>query len=75
MVYLRNTLAAGPADTIFGFGIAGDQAFAGDFDGDGIATIGVYRDGVAYLRNSNTTGFADLAFGYGVPGDIAFAGD
>jgi hypothetical protein len=48
----------------FAFGIAGDVPLAGDWDGDGIDTVGVYRpgDGNVYLRNSNTTGFAEIQF-------------
>jgi hypothetical protein len=34
---------------------------AGDWNGDGIDTVGVYRPatGLLYIRNSNTTGVAD----------------
>ena len=46
----------------------------GDWNGDGIDTVGVYRNGVFYLRNSNTVGVADLAFRYGLPGDISVVG-
>jgi len=46
----------------FIFGNAGDLPLAGDWNGDGITTIGVYRPSVGafYLRNSNTSGAADV---------------
>src|SRR5262249_44903911 len=70
---LRNSNSTGFADLQFAYGIPGDVAIAGDWDGDGVATIGVRRPNEAtfYLRNSNTTGVADLAFGFGIPADQA----
>jgi len=47
----------------------------GDWNGDGIDTVGMYRNGVYYLRNTNTAGNADLAFTYGMQGDIPETGD
>ncbi len=51
--------------------------FVGDFDGDGIDTIGFYRpsNGYVYLRNSNSAGLADISFPYGNPGDRILVGD
>jgi hypothetical protein len=42
----------------------------GDWNGDHIATIGLYdpATGMFYLRNSHTTGMADIAFPYGAIG-------
>ncbi len=67
----------GFAEYSFLFGNPGDVPFAGDWDGDGIDTMGLRRpsDGVVYMRNSNSTGIADINFLYGDPGDIPFAGD
>lgn len=61
----------------FFFGNPGDVPFMGDWDCDGIATPGLYRqsDGFAYLRNSNTQGIADIRFFFGNPGDLPLAGD
>ena len=61
----------------FYFGLPGDLAFLGDWDGDGIKTPGLYRPatGTAYVRLSNITGFADLEFDLGVAGDVPFVGD
>jgi hypothetical protein len=65
----------GFADFALNYGIPGDQPVTGDWDADGVDTIGVYRNGVFMLRNSNTVGFADIVFGLGNPGDMPIAGD
>ncbi|HSG80344.1 MAG TPA: ExeM/NucH family extracellular endonuclease, partial [Acidimicrobiia bacterium] len=67
----------GAAETDYLFGDPGDIPIAGDWDADGIDTLGVGRpsDGRIYLRNSHTNGIADLVFTFGDPGDIPFAGD
>ena len=41
-------------DHVFQYGNAGDKAFTGDFTGDGISTIGVYRDGKWYIDKAGT---------------------
>ncbi len=66
-----------PSDTSYVFGDAGDIAFVGDFDGDGIDTLGLYRpsSGTMYLKNSHTEGPADIEFLFGDPGDLPVAGD
>jgi hypothetical protein len=67
----------GAADFSFIFGNPGDKAFVGDFNGDGVDTIGLHREstGLVYFRNSNSTGIADNQFIYGDPGDKIVAGD
>ena len=75
LLYLKNQNTTGFADVAINYGTAGDYPVAGDWDGNGTATIGIYRNGVFYLRNSNTVGFADLAFAFGQPGDQPVAGD
>jgi hypothetical protein len=75
VIYLKNQNTEGYADVTLNYGLPGDKPIAGDWDGDGITTIGVYRDGVFLLRNSNTNGFADIAFSFGEPGDLPVAGD
>ena len=51
----------------------------GDWDGNGVGTIGLYfrQTGTFALRNTNTPGAADFFFGYGPanPGWIALTGD
>jgi hypothetical protein len=67
----------GAAEFDFYFGNSGDTPFIGDFDGDGVDTIGLYREstGFVYLTNSLATGNADLSFFFGNPGDKVLAGD
>ncbi len=78
-MYLKNRLISDFADQDFFYGTAGDVPIAGDWDGDGIDTPGIYRnvDGVMrfFLINNNTGGFADVSFAFGQPGDIPIAGD
>ncbi len=74
--YLRNSNDAGVADETFNYGTA--QAWsrnrwkpvAGDWDGDGRDTVGLYNPATAtvYLRNSNAPGQADVTFVYGPAG-------
>lgn len=80
--YVINTLGSsdgglGAADYSFIFGNPGDKPFVGDFDGDGVDTVGLHREstGLVYFRNSNSTGTADSQFIYGDPGDKLIAGD
>jgi Peptidase family M23 len=81
-IYVINRLGEsdgglGAAEYDFIFGNPGDKPFTGDFDGDGVDTVGLHREssGFLYFRNTNTTGVADFAFFYGNPRDILFAGD
>jgi len=81
-VFVINELGAdggglGASEFSFFFGNPGDTPFVGDFDGDGIDTVGLYRrsTGFVYFRNANSTGIADLSFFYGDPGDQILAGD
>ncbi len=88
LIYLKNTNETGIADIALNYGLGCsepvigdiyrlkcDQPITGDWNGDGIDTIGVYRQGTFYLRNENTIGFAEIIFGLGNPGDMPIAGD
>src|SRR6266498_3575879 len=75
LLYLKNQNTTGFADIAINYGIASDYPVVGDWDGNGTATIGIYRHGSFYLRNSNTLGFADLVFLFGQVGDQPIAGD
>jgi hypothetical protein len=75
VIFLKNSNATGYADVSLNYGVGGDYPIAGDWDGDGIDSIGVYRKGWFYLRNSNSAGYANLAFPFGTPGDQPIAGD
>jgi uncharacterized surface protein with fasciclin (FAS1) repeats len=61
----------------FYFGVPDDTPFLGDWNGDGVATPGLYRpsDGVAYVRDSLDTGAADRQWFMGNPGDVPLVGD
>jgi WD40 repeat protein len=58
------------------FGNPNDHPITGDWNGDGVDTLGVFDPlaGRFQLRNSNTPGAPDLSFLYGNPGDIPLAG-
>lgn len=84
--HLRNSNTTGPADLAFRIGGSpggvligspGDLPIAGDWNGDGVDNVGVYRQstGVFYLRNSNTNGFSDFILVFGSPGDLPIVGD
>ena len=81
-VYIINKLGEnngglGAADYHYYFGNPGDKPFAGDFNGDGVDTVGLHREssGYLYFRNTNTQGIADFQFYFGNPGDRLIAGD
>jgi hypothetical protein len=75
LIYLKDQNTTGFADYALNYGIPGDMPVTGDWNSDGIDTIGVYRSGLFYLRNSNTIGFAEIIFGLGNPGDMPIAGN
>jgi peptidoglycan hydrolase-like amidase len=68
-------LPAQVSTTSFPFGLNGDIPAAGDWNRDGLATVGVFRNGTWYLRNSNSNGPPDAAFGFGLSGDLPVVGD
>jgi hypothetical protein len=62
-VYIVNRLGSGDAglgaaDLDYYFGNPGDKPFVGDFDGDGVDTIGLHREttGLVYFRNDHQPG-------------------
>ncbi len=63
----------GAADTFYRFGDPGDQPFSGDFDGDGVDTVGVFRPaaGTAFLRAPDG---GPVPHAFGGPGDRALVG-
>ncbi|MGI9585315.1 MAG: PQQ-dependent sugar dehydrogenase [Acidimicrobiia bacterium] len=67
----------GPADYDYYFGNPADTPFSGDFTGDAISTVGLYREtaGLTFLRYENASGPADVSFYFGDPGDLFVAGD
>jgi hypothetical protein len=67
----------GEADVFYTFGNPGDKPFVGDFDDDGIETVGLHREssGLVYYINQHRSGNADNQFLFGNPGDRLIAGD
>jgi N-acetylmuramoyl-L-alanine amidase-like protein len=72
---IRNSNAAGAADTTVTFGGSGDRYLAGDWDGDGDFTPGVQREGTFWLRNTGGSGPSEVRVRFGRPSDLGFAGD
>ena len=75
--YLRNVNSAGSSIGSFGYGSPGDIPVAGDWNGDGTTTVGVFRPSTAtwYLSGANANGALTGGFTFGSPGDIPVAGD
>jgi hypothetical protein len=73
--YLRQIEGPGDPDLVIKYGLPGDIPVVGDWDGDGVHTIGVVRGNRWLLRNSNRAGGADYDFIFGQPGDIPVVGD
>ena len=69
----------GVADIDFAFGQPGDIPIAGDWDGDGVDTVGVYRPStkMVYLINDFSNNEADISFNYSgtASGDRIVVGD
>ncbi len=73
----QNEGGLGAAETDYLFGNPGDKPFVGDFDNDGVDTVGLHREstGLVYFRQTHTQGIADAQFIFGDPGDRLVAGD
>ncbi len=81
-VYVINELGSGEAglgaaETSYSFGESGDEPFVGDFDGDGVDTVGLFRPATAtvFLRNGHAPGAGDVELSFGGRGDAVLAGD
>jgi SpoIID/LytB domain protein len=61
----------------FYYGNPKDIPFIGDWNGNGIETVGLYREstGFLFLRYTNDQGNADVQIYYGNPGDLPISGD
>jgi hypothetical protein len=70
--YLRNSNTTGPADLVFQYGTtnSGWVPLAGDWNGDGIVTSGLFdrTTSTFHLRNSNTAGVDNIVFKFGSSG-------
>ncbi|HUP22697.1 MAG TPA: hypothetical protein VNB06_07125 [Thermoanaerobaculia bacterium] len=58
---------------LLAYGLEGDLPVAGDFDGDGGHTVGVFRNGQFLLHAPNS--LADVTVRFGDPGDLPLVGD
>jgi hypothetical protein len=82
-LWVRDLIGSGtysPNDPLSWFGLAGDYPVVGDWNGTGVQSIGVFRNGVWYLdlnNNGQWDGVAggDGIFYFGLPGDIPVVGD
>jgi hypothetical protein len=72
---LRNFNSAGSPNLIITFGQSGDQPLAGDWDGDGIDTVGVFRNGQFLLRQPRAIFGPTITVNFGQAGDLAIVGD
>ncbi len=74
--YLRQVEGPGDPDLVVEFGRAGDIPVIGDWNGNGVHTVGVVRGNRWLLSNSNRSG-SSIAhdFTFGQPGDIPVVGD
>lgn len=77
--HLRSSTSPGPADAgVFPYGMGGWTPVVGDWDGDGVFTVGVVdpATGTWYLRNSNSPGAPDYTpFTFGSPSWLPVVGD
>jgi hypothetical protein len=64
-------------DHVFRYGTEGDRAVVGDWNGDGISTIGVFRDGTWYLDVDGNGRWSehDVKVDFGRAGDVPVVGD
>ena len=64
-------------DHVFKYGSERDVPLAGDWNGDGVSTIGVFRDGEWYLdvNGNGKWDQGDVFARFGQPGDIPVVGD
>ncbi|MBC8002384.1 MAG: SBBP repeat-containing protein, partial [Opitutaceae bacterium] len=73
---LSNTLSPPNQDITVFFGQALSRPIAGDWDGDGVTTVGAFKNGVFQLTNTFTPTPADvITINFGQAGDIPVAGD
>ena len=61
-------------DHVFRLGGSRDIAVAGDFNGDGISTIGTFRNG-RWKLDTTGDGKPDSTIEFGEPGDLPLVGD
>jgi hypothetical protein len=73
--HYRYTNTGGRADELGGFGRAGDVVLACDWNGDGLDSPGVFRDGIWTITNHREGSGPVTTFRFGRAGDLPFCGD
>ncbi|HEU5112141.1 MAG TPA: twin-arginine translocation signal domain-containing protein [Acidimicrobiia bacterium] len=73
--FLRQVEGPGSANLVIEYGRPGDIPVVGDWNGNGVHTIGVVRGNRWLLRNSNRAGDPEIDFVFGQAGDIPVVGD
>jgi hypothetical protein len=73
--YIRQIEGPGDPELIVEYGQAGDIPVVGDWNGNGVHTVGVVRGNRWLLRDSNSSGGATYDFTFGQSGDIPVVGD
>lgn len=73
--YIRQIEGPGDPDLVVRYGRPGDIPVIGDWNGNGVHTIGVVRGNRWLLRSSNRAGSPTHDFTFGQPGDIPVVGD
>lgn len=66
-------LASGGLPILLAYGMPGDLPVAGDWDGDGADTVGVFRNGLFLLHDPSV--ISDVAVPFGAAGDLPVVGD
>jgi hypothetical protein len=64
-------------DHVFQYGSKGDRAVAGDWNGDGIRTVGIFRNGAWFLDMDGDGRWSDgdISVEFGQEGDLPVVGD
>ncbi|MFU8803036.1 MAG: CAP domain-containing protein [Bradymonadaceae bacterium] len=73
--FMRYSLLGGSTDRAYNFGRASDIPVMGDWNRNGLATVGVFRNGTWHIRNPNSGGTASKSFTFGAKGDKPIVGD
>lgn len=68
--YMRASYTTGSADHVVSYGASYAKPVCGDWDGDGVDTVGVFDGQNWYLRDSNLPGAPDYTVSFG-PSDYA----
>ncbi|MBD7917823.1 hypothetical protein H9657_05965 [Cellulomonas sp. Sa3CUA2] len=63
------------ATAVFGFGIGTDTPVVGDWNGDGVDTVGIFRGSEWSLNDGNDGSAPERVFNYGVASDRPVVGD